>query len=219
MIEIFTSPISGAQKSGISGFIKGAFTGLTGLFLHPITGIVDGASKTAEGLKNSVIFKAGEGRARKIRVFYEFEQYFTTFNEEDSSMMEYLRIYKKGKFENLFFKKGVLLEKESCLLIFTMQKTLLMRIKNGKKVWSFNNEDFDRVENYSDGVRIGLKKKMKETEVIFLNFSSCSVFINIKNNFLKGEKILRMPSRLLSFFTFFLNFFFLGLSFIYINFF
>lgn len=98
--------------------------------------------------------------------------------------MEYLRIYKKGKFENLSFKKGIMLENEACLLIFTMQKTLLMKAKNGRKVWSFNNTDLDRVENYSDGVRIGLKKKMKKTDVTYNNIYFFSFFFSFSFFFL-----------------------------------
>jgi hypothetical protein len=135
------------------------------LFLHPLTGLADGASKTAEGLVNSVSFKVGEGRARKIRVFYDSEQYFAIYNEEDSNNMEYLRSYKKGKFENLFFKKAIHMKSDSCLLIFTLQRTILMRVGNGKKIWGFRNENFDTLEKYTDGIRIRLKEKLKKTDV------------------------------------------------------
>jgi vacuolar protein sorting-associated protein 13A/C len=39
--------------TGIGGFFKGAFQGIAGLVIKPVTGAIDAASKTAEGLKST----------------------------------------------------------------------------------------------------------------------------------------------------------------------
>lgn len=38
------------------GFFKGAAQGLTGLVVKPVTGVIDFASKTTEGLKNTALY-------------------------------------------------------------------------------------------------------------------------------------------------------------------
>jgi vacuolar protein sorting-associated protein 13A/C len=45
--------VKGASKKGFGGFGLGLLKGVTGLVTKPITGIVDGVSKTAEGIKNT----------------------------------------------------------------------------------------------------------------------------------------------------------------------
>lgn len=37
------------------GFVKGAAKGLAGLVIKPVTGIIDFASKTTEGIKNNAL--------------------------------------------------------------------------------------------------------------------------------------------------------------------
>ena len=49
---LLTKPIEGAQKDGLEGLIKGTTQGILGFFVKPVTGILDAASKTAEGFKN-----------------------------------------------------------------------------------------------------------------------------------------------------------------------
>jgi len=51
---VFTQPLEGFKKDGFVGGLKGLFKGATGLVVKPITGILDGVSKTAEGLKQEV---------------------------------------------------------------------------------------------------------------------------------------------------------------------
>lgn len=43
---VFTSPIEGAQESGIGGFFKGSLKGITGLVVKPVSGIFDATTKT-----------------------------------------------------------------------------------------------------------------------------------------------------------------------------
>ena len=56
------------------GILSGSAKGIAGLIVKPITGVLDTASKTAEGLKNSAQYfddKPNTHRLRDIRVFYE----------------------------------------------------------------------------------------------------------------------------------------------------
>lgn len=52
---IFTQPYQSARKEGALGFFKGAAKGVAGLVIKPVTGIIDFASKTTQGIKNNVL--------------------------------------------------------------------------------------------------------------------------------------------------------------------
>lgn len=53
---IVTKPIEKTKQEGFVGFFKGAAQGVTGLVVKPVTGVVDFASKTTEGLKNTTLY-------------------------------------------------------------------------------------------------------------------------------------------------------------------
>jgi vacuolar protein sorting-associated protein 13A/C len=53
--------------------LKGTAKGVAGLVVKPVTGVLDFASKTTEGLKNTALHfedKSNENRMRCPRVFY-----------------------------------------------------------------------------------------------------------------------------------------------------
>lgn len=52
---VFTQPYQSARKEGAIGFMKGAAKGLAGLIVKPVTGVIDFASKTTEGIKNNAL--------------------------------------------------------------------------------------------------------------------------------------------------------------------
>lgn len=49
-------PYENAQKDGAVGFFKGVAQGITGVVVKPVTGVIDFASKTTEGLKNTALY-------------------------------------------------------------------------------------------------------------------------------------------------------------------
>ena len=42
------------NQNGAEGFFKGAFSGVVGFIIKPITGVIDMTAKTAEGIKNDI---------------------------------------------------------------------------------------------------------------------------------------------------------------------
>ena len=73
IVGVFSQPYQSARQEGALGFMKGAAKGLAGLVVKPVTGIIDFASKTTEGIKNNALIfedKANEDRMRYPRVFY-----------------------------------------------------------------------------------------------------------------------------------------------------
>ena len=54
MTGIITQPISGAKKEGVEGFFKGLGKGLIGTVARPVSGMVDFASSSLEGIRKYV---------------------------------------------------------------------------------------------------------------------------------------------------------------------
>ena len=48
---IVTKPIEGAKKDGAAGFFKGIGKGLIGVVARPVSGVIDLASSTFEGIQ------------------------------------------------------------------------------------------------------------------------------------------------------------------------
>jgi vacuolar protein sorting-associated protein 13A/C len=49
-------PYENTKREGAIGFVKGTAKGLAGLIVKPVTGVIDFASKTAEGLTNTALY-------------------------------------------------------------------------------------------------------------------------------------------------------------------
>ena len=74
-------------RNGFRGFLRGVYSGATGIVLKPISGGLDLISKTAEGIKNTVkIFEAQvfTDRIRLPRTFYGYEELIKIYNEQDA---------------------------------------------------------------------------------------------------------------------------------------
>eukprot|EP00761_Pharyngomonas_kirbyi_P013510 gb/GECH01013539.1/.p1 GENE.gb/GECH01013539.1/~~gb/GECH01013539.1/.p1 ORF type:complete len:3191 (+),score=691.51 gb/GECH01013539.1/:1-9573(+) len=69
MTGIFRKPLEGSQKEGVGGFMKGVGKGLLGVPVKPMVGVLEFATKTTEGIKNT--FDAHVDRIRMPRVFSE----------------------------------------------------------------------------------------------------------------------------------------------------
>jgi len=51
---LLTQPIEGAMKGGAKGFAKGVAKGVVGVAVKPISGMLDFASRTSEGISANV---------------------------------------------------------------------------------------------------------------------------------------------------------------------
>lgn len=68
---IVTKPIEGAMRGGATGFITGVGKGIIGVPVKPVAGVLDLATKTTEGLKNTTTYfdRVPYNRIRPPRVF------------------------------------------------------------------------------------------------------------------------------------------------------
>ena len=123
------------------GFIKGTGQGLAGLIVKPVTGIIDFASKTTEGLKNTALYledKPNENRIRYPRVLYTETGMVREYDAVDSKL---LAIINKIKYEQKYgfddpcfiqsFKAGA---KDFLVLLST--GVAFVNIEDEKVIWT-----------------------------------------------------------------------------------
>lgn len=165
---VFLKPLEGAKEEGIPGLLKGTFKGMAGLFFKPIAAILDATSKTAEGIKNSVILGKNRVNTRYRRPFYGVEKYYREYSQEDGEMVEFLGKFKKGRFSNMCLTDFVTLKEEEGkdmkFLVIMIESLLMLSLKKKKKEWEIRTNGIRRVERYKDGIAIELKEKNKRIE-------------------------------------------------------
>jgi len=86
---VFLNPYKEAKEGGIIGLGKGLYSGLSGLIIKPVDGIIGGFSAIAEGATNTLrIFddKPNCNRIRPPRVFYGLENIYMDYIDLDAEM-------------------------------------------------------------------------------------------------------------------------------------
>lgn len=87
-----------------------------GVVVKPITGVLDFASHTTEGLKNTVTYfddKANEQKIRTPRPFYGQEKYFKKFDAVEALVQNNLKILEEGKYAFDNFLQSFLVKPDS----------------------------------------------------------------------------------------------------------
>ncbi|EAR98083.2 amine-terminal region of chorein, A TM vesicle-mediated sorter (macronuclear) [Tetrahymena thermophila SB210] len=164
---LVTKPIEGAEKGGAVGLLKGFTKGFAGLVFKPITGVIDAASKTAEGIKNTATYfdeKPNENRVRLPRVFYSREQYYQDYLHQDSEILNLLQKFKKGRFADIQLVDTVILNyrNEQYVLILSIQQVLLLNITQKQLVYFYNPQDIYVVNETNFGISVYLNQSTPE---------------------------------------------------------
>jgi len=77
----------------VPGLFKGVALGLTGLLTKPISGFCEAVSKFSEGVKQTALFfQDGPNtiRSRPPRIFISSQEYFGSYNLEESKAINLL---------------------------------------------------------------------------------------------------------------------------------
>lgn len=91
--------------------------------VKPVTGVIDFASKTTEGLKNTALYledKPNEARVREPRVFYTECSMIKDYDPLDSRLygiIRSIRYEEKYGFENMFFINSYVIDEEHFLVL------------------------------------------------------------------------------------------------------
>ena len=138
---VVTEPIKGYKKKKIKGLLVGGARGLSGLIIKPMAGILDAASKAAEGVKNTAdVFNKiyVSKRSRVPRPFYGERSIIKPYNEYDSQVLFFINQIKKGifikeKFVGQAVSKDIRGEKLVCVMY--LKKIVLADIRTKKLLW------------------------------------------------------------------------------------
>jgi len=177
VLGIFTKPVEGMTKGGFSGFFKGALQGVTGVIVKPVTGVLDAASKAAEGIKNTATSfddKGLETRSRDPRAFYGKEQYYRTYIDSDAEILSLLHKVEIEGLENISLIASFEVfpdEKEkddSYILALSHEAIVWWSDKRRKVLWWFKPENILKINLFPDGIQIQLKKSTPEIKVALL---------------------------------------------------
>lgn len=167
---VFMKPIEGASKGGIKGFFKGTFQGISGLIVKPVSGLLDAASKTAEGIKNTATSsddRPKETRERLLRTFYTNERFYKNFEKDDAEMNYFLQVeLKKGRFAGTKFYFGHVF-KDNMVLFITFESFIYFDKKALKKKWIINTDFLKNIELVDKKIKLEMKMAAKKKQVFY----------------------------------------------------
>ena len=175
ILGVVLKPFEGAKKGGVKGFLKGTWQGVSGLVFKPVTGVLDAASKTSEGIKNTATYyddKPNQTRQRYPRSFYGKEKFYRTYLVTDAEVSYLLQICNEGQFANisLLYTFDIFPnEKERedyYVLVLSIEKVLYFSAKRAEVVWDFPSIDIDKVTQTTSAIHIYLKNTPKSLNVI-----------------------------------------------------
>ena len=180
-------PIEGASKGGIKGFLKGAFQGVTGLIIKPVTGVLDAASNTAEGIKNTATAfdqKPNENRMRYPRAFYGKDKFYRTYMETDAEVMWMLHFSEEETAHrdiSILSSYDVFPEEKEnpdfFILIISFEKILMWYVKLGRVLWVVKSSNIAKVTHENNGVLLHLKEATEVFKVLFFSFGKAKLEI------------------------------------------
>jgi len=188
---IFTKPIEGAQKGGVGGFLKGTFKGITGAIVKPVTGVLDAASKTAEGVKNTATAfdqKAAEMRSRFPRAFYGKDKFFRTYIDSDAEILWYLHFLDQKKAHSMLKNVSLLSSFEVFpdeknkddvyILAISYESIVFWGSKKRNLVWYFDPKTIDSISTYPNGLQINLTNTPPSLKDKQIQVKNCDANLN-----------------------------------------
>lgn len=98
---IVTQPIKGAQNGGAEGFFVGLGRGLVGAVVKPAVGVLDLASRTTEGIKNTPDMLEAKAHPRRAPRFFGPDRILRVYNADRAHERERLRTMKGGRYRSM----------------------------------------------------------------------------------------------------------------------
>jgi len=120
--------------------MKGAAKGLAGLIVKPVTGVIDFASKTTEGIKNNALVfedKANGERMHYPRVFYTECFVMKEYNKIDSQIQSILmKTVNEDKFINVTFVDCFASDEGVNYLVILREYIVFLDVEKRKVLWA-----------------------------------------------------------------------------------
>lgn len=176
---IVTEPIKGYKKNKWKGAMAGGARGISGIIVKPIAGVLDAASMTAEGIKNTVSGQTTneKHRTRQPRAFYGPYGVLKSYNERDAEVLFFMGKLKKGMFLNeKFVGQGISNDLRGELLIVCvfMSKVVLVSATTRKVIWVVDTKSILKMETGGTGLLLyttpSLYRKTKNITEFLVSF-------------------------------------------------
>eukprot|EP01132_Coremiostelium_polycephalum_P006743 gene6743-8360_t len=126
---IVTKPVEGAKKDGFGGFAKGLVQGVVGVAIKPTTSIVDFATKTTEGIKNTTNLQVECYRVRPPRCI-DKDKVLRPFNQVESEGWLLLKTVHKGKHANDNYIWHHVINEDQTVILSDQRLILIKNKKN-----------------------------------------------------------------------------------------
>lgn len=132
---------------------------MAGIIIKPVTGVLDFAADTTEGIKNSALYfedKPNENRMRCPRVFYGRTSELREFVVIDSEINNILQVVKKGRFASSYFLQAFMIEGRQQLLAVLDDYLVLLSFRNKKTEWFLPLRTVKSIRQEADGLKLNL---------------------------------------------------------------
>ena len=160
-------PIEGASRGGVKGFLKGSYQAFSGILVKPITGLLDAASKTAEGIRYQSNLNNEQElltRVRLPRVFYGKEMLMKSYLPLDAEVFAFLQTTEQGRYSKVNYIDTILVNPNgegALLLVISVEKFLVVSGVNQKIMLSSNMGNIKLVTCKKDYVVFQFHKPVK----------------------------------------------------------
>jgi vacuolar protein sorting-associated protein 13A/C len=146
------------------GFFRGTAQGLVGIIVKPVTGVLDFAADTTEGIKNTALYfedKPNENRMRCPRVFYGRNSELKEFIIIDAEINNLLQVMKEGRFASSYFLQAFMLESTSQLLAVLDNFLVVLSFKKREVEWYIPLRTVKNIRQEEEGLKLNLSQRCK----------------------------------------------------------
>jgi len=155
---IISQPIIGAQKGGVTGFFQGVGRGVIGVAVKPVTGVLDLASKTTEGIRNTTkIFDHKVTRMRTPRHFGA-DGSLGEFSQEEAEGGYYLIHAGDGKYQNDIYRYHLKYQdaeaNKPTVAILTNFRIIVVNPQKDEMLFAIHYSNIEKVDLITSGIKI-----------------------------------------------------------------
>jgi hypothetical protein len=167
VVGVIEKPTQAGKRAGFLGCLKGFLIGLSGLFVKPVTGILDALSITAEGVKNSATMNVAltQTRLRMPRVLYGTSQKVMNYSKADSHVFYYMcqinKQYKHKLFEYQIYRENTQTH-EPLLFVAYSSVFVLVNVGQTKVVWAVKTKHITNVLLVNESIVIRSRREITQ---------------------------------------------------------
>lgn len=194
---VVSEPVKGYKKGKFTGMLIGSMRGLSGLVVKPVAGVLDVASKAAEGIKNTAGSNNYFGKSERIRpprVFYGKNSVMKQYVIGDSKIFSLIAEVKHAKYlkeKFVDFLEGSDARGMTWVVYLFVEKIVLFAVKKRKVKWEIDIETVKACELEDNGL------KLKTSPSTFHKTKGKTTFVLPFSDLRVNHKLLQKISELL----------------------